>query len=183
MSRKVDEQEIIAGCMRGEAQARKLLYEQYAPAMMSVCVRYAGNKDTARDLLQEGFIKVYTKIHSFTASGSFEGWMKKIFVTTALEFLRQNNSLKLNTNVEEYADLADEKGLNIVEKLTADELFKCIAELPDGYRTIFNLYAIEGYSHVEIAQILHIKESSSRSQFGRARSLLQKKIRDLYSYK
>ena len=176
MSRTFDEQEIIAGCRRGEAWARKLLYEQFAPAMLSVCARYAGNRDTARDLLQDGFIKVFTKIDSFSGSGSLAGWMRRIFVTTSLEHLRRNDALKLSMAIDEYTNIADEVDVSAVEKLSADDLLKCINELPDGYRTIFNLYAVEGYSHAEIAEMLHIKESSSRSQFGRARQLLQKRI-------
>lgn len=176
MSRTFDEQEIIAGCRRGEAQARKQLYEQFAPAMLSVCARYSGNRDTARDLLQDGFIKVFTKIDTFTGSGSFAGWIRRIFVTTSLEFLRQKDALRLSINLDELNNIADEIDISIVDKLSADDLMKCISELPDGYRTIFNLYAIEGYSHAEIAEMLHVKESSSRSQFGRARQLLQRKI-------
>lgn len=179
MSRIIEEQEIIVGCKRGEAWARKQLYEQFAPAMLSVCTRYAGNRETARDLLQDGFIKVYTKINTYSGSGSFAGWLRRIFVTTALEFLRHNDVIKQSVNIDECSEIADEIGHSAVEKLSADDLLKCIAELPDGYRTIFNLYAIEGYTHAEIAEMLHIQESSSRSQFGRARLLLQKNIRAL----
>lgn len=176
MDNTFDEQDLIAGCKRGDSQARRRLYEQYAPAMLSVCTRYAGDRETARDLLQEGFIKVFTKIGGYSGSGSFSGWMRRVFVTTALEYLRQNDALKLSVSIDECGDRMDEESHSALESLSADELLKCIAALPDGYRTIFNLYAIEGYSHAEIARMMHIKESSSRSQFGRARQMLQKKI-------
>lgn len=177
MNNTSDEQELIAGCKRGEAQARRLLYERYAPAMLSVCTRYAGgDRETARDLLQDGFVKVLTKIGSYTGEGSFAGWIRRVFVTTALEWLRRNDALKLSVSVDECHDTVDEASVSALEKLSADELMQCIARLPDGYRTIFNLYAIEGYSHAEIAGMLHIKEASSRSQFARARQMLQKEI-------
>ena len=176
MSRIFDEQEIIAACKREEAWAKRQLYEQFAPAMLSVCSRYAGDRDTARDLLQDGFIKVFTKIDTFSGSGSFSGWIRRIFVTTSLEYLRQNAAFKQSVSIDEYTDIVDEIDISVVEQLSADDLLKCIAGLPDGYRTIFNMHAIEGYSHAEIAEILDIGESSSRSQFSRARMLLQKKI-------
>lgn len=174
-----DEQEIIAGCKQGKASARKSLYEQFAPAMLAVCVRYTGNRETARDLLQDGFIKVFTKIDTYSASGSFAGWMRRVFVTTALEYLRQNDALKLSMSIDEVSGIADNENWSVVQKLSADDLLKCVSELPEGYRTIFNLYAIEGYSHAEIAKMMQIKEGTSRSQFARARQMLQKKILDL----
>jgi RNA polymerase sigma-70 factor (ECF subfamily) len=175
-----DSHDLIAGCKRGETGAKKYLYERFAPAMMGICVRYINNRDTAKDLLQEGFIKVFTKIDSYSGAGSLEGWMRRIFVTTALEYLRSNQSLHFVT-LDEQAEYVDHFDRSLAEKLSADEILKCIDELPTGFRTIFNLYAIEGYSHGEISQLLQIKEASSRSQLARARQLLQNKIQKLYA--
>ncbi|MDR1682871.1 MAG: sigma-70 family RNA polymerase sigma factor [Candidatus Symbiothrix sp.] len=171
-----DLQELISGCKSRNSIARKLLYERFAPAMLGICVRYLGDKETARDILHEGFIKVFTKIDSYSGAGSFEGWMRKIFVTTALEYLRSVKNWRINSvDLSMLNDVCD--NFSIVEQLSAEEILKCIDELPVGFKTVFNLYAIEGYSHAEIAQMLHIQEASSRSQFARARQLLQLKIR------
>jgi RNA polymerase sigma-70 factor (ECF subfamily) len=175
-----DQQLLIAGCKRKDTWARKKLYELYAPAMLGICVRYVSEKETARDILQEGFIKVFTKIESYSGAGSFEGWMKRIFVTSALEYLRSARAFKVNRDLDDCEEITDNVDASIVEKLSADEILRCINELPAGFKTVFNLYAIEGYSHAEIAQMLKIKEGSSRSQFARARQLLQTKIQELY---
>ena len=166
----MDEQLLIAGCKRGESWARKEVYELYAPAMMSVCMRYVNNRETARDLLQDG---------SYTGSGAFPGWVRRVFVTTALEYLRKNDAIRLSVNFDDCGDLADEVDVSALDRLSADDLHACIARLPNGYRTVFNLYAIEGYSHSEIAEMLHISEVTSRTQFIRARKVLQKSVQSL----
>jgi len=173
-----EEHDLIAGCKRGEMWARKELYEQHAGAMFSLCVRYVGDRDVARDVLQDGFYKVFTKIGDYSGTGSFEGWMKRIFVTMALEQLRKKRFLPI---ISEYEESIEDTGTSAFEKLSADDLHRCIAELPDGFRTVFNLYAVEGYSHAEIAKMLHIKEVTSRSQFMRARQILQKNIQQFIS--
>lgn len=178
----MDEQLLIAGCKRGESWARKQLYEIHAPVMMSVCMRYVNNKETAEDLLQDGFIKVFTKIDTFSEIGSLGGWIRRVFVTTALEYLRQNNALKLSINIEDCNDRIEHISISAIEHLSAEELLACISTLPDGFRTIFNLFAIEGYSHKEIAIMLNIKESTSRSQFVRARKTLQKSVESLIKH-
>ncbi len=178
----MDEQLLIAGCKRGESWARKQLYEIHAPVMMSVCMRYVNNKETAEDLLQDGFIKVFTKIDTFSEIGSLGGWIRRVFVTTALEYLRQNNALKLSINIEDCNDRIEHISISAIERLSAEELLACISTLPDGFRTIFNLFAIEGYSHKEIAIMLNIKESTSRSQFVRARKTLQKSVESLIKH-
>ena len=148
----MDEQLLIDGCMRGESWARKELYEQYAPAMMSVCMRYVGDRETARDLLQDGFVKIFTKIRSYSGSGAFGGC---------------------------YDDSLEDINYSVLDRLSADDLLACVAQLPSGYRTVFNLYAIEGYTHSEIAEMLHVQEATSRSQFIRARNALQKSVQSL----
>jgi len=176
LNRKTDEKELIEGCLKGESWAQRLVYELHASTMMSVCVRYVGDYETARDILQDGFIKVFTKISLFSSTGSFEGWMRRVFVTTALEYLRQNNALKNGEDLDDYHAKFEDRQATVLDKITADEILNCISTLSEGYRTVFNLYAIEGYSHAEIAEMLQISENTSRSQFMRARNILQKEI-------
>ena len=174
-----DEDHLIAGCKDGKPWAQKEIFELYASAMMSVCVRYVTDRETARDILQDGFIKLYTKIDTYSGSGSFAGWVRRIFITTSLEYLRQHDALKQSTPIEEYSNSIEDNDITVLEKISADDLMGCIAKLPDGYRTVFNLYAIEGYTHNEIAEILNISEGTSRSQFMRARKILQKDVQQL----
>lgn len=178
--RITDEQQLITGCKEGKSWAQKAIYDRYAAAMMSVCVRYVTDRETARDLLQEGFIKLFTKIDSFTGAGAFGGWVRRIFVTTSLEYLRQNDALKQSASIEEYGNYIENDDVTVLQKISADDLMACVAELSDGYRTVFNLYAIEGYSHAEIAEMLGISEATSRSQFMRARKILQKNVLSLH---
>ncbi len=172
----MEERQLIEGCVRGEPWAQKAIYEQHAPAMMSVCQRYVCNRETARDLLHDGFVKIFTKIHTYSGSGSFNGWMRRIFVTTALEHLRRNDILRYSVDIEDTDCRMEEPDVSMFEHLSANDLFACVASLPDGYRTVFNLFAIEGFSHVEIARELNISESTSRSQYTRARQMLQKMV-------
>ena len=178
--RITDEQQLITGCKEGKSWAQKAVYDRYAAAMMSVCVRYVTDRETARDLLQEGFIKLFTKIDSFTGAGAFGGWVRRIFVTTSLEYLRQNDALKQSASIEEYGNYIENDDVTVLQKISADDLMACVAELSEGYRTVFNLYAIEGYSHAEIAEMLGISEATSRSQFMRARKILQKNVLSLH---
>ncbi|MDP4277291.1 MAG: RNA polymerase sigma factor [Bacteroidota bacterium] len=173
----MDEQELIAGCRRKDPSFQKMLYNTYAPKMMSVCYRYVTDKDTAQDLLQDGFLKVFTKIGTYTGEGSFAGWIRRIFVTTSLEYLRRHALMKFTCPLDDYdSQIEDDGNASALSRLTAEELLALIAKLPAGCRTVFNLYAIEGYSHSEIAGMLKIKESSSQSQLVRARKMLQRTI-------
>jgi len=172
----MEDQSLISACKRGESWAQKQIYENYASAMLSICLRYSSEKETARDLLHDGFFTVFTKIHTYSGQGSFPNWMKKIFVNTSLEYVRNyKERIYLEVDSQEISHLPDNE-TTIIEQLSADELFTLIIKLPDGYRTVFNLYAIEGYSHVEIAQMFNIHENTSRSQYMRARRLLQEMI-------
>jgi len=174
----MDERQLIEGCVRGDSCAQKTMYELYAPAMMSVCQRYICNRETARDLLHDGFVKLFTKIHTYSGRGSFAGWMKRIFVTTALEHLRQNDVLRYSVDIESIGEQGEKTDISLFEHLSANDLMDCITRLPDKYRTVFNLHAIEGYSHVEIAAELGINENTSRTKYARARQMLQKMVMD-----
>ncbi|OUO51814.1 RNA polymerase [Parabacteroides sp. An277] len=176
----MDEQQLIAGCKQGNRLAQRELYEKYARKMGAVCLRYVNDKETARDLTQDGFIKVFTNIQTYTGTGSFEGWMRKIFVNGALEYLRKSDVLRESTDLDNTAELV-QPDASAVSKLSADELMQLIRDLPPGFRTVFNMFAIEGYSHREISEALGITESTSRSQYTRARQLLQKQIKELYT--
>jgi len=175
----IDEQQIIDGCVHGESWAQKLVYEQYSEQMMGVCVRYVSDRETAKDLLQDAFIKVFTNISAYAGTGSFAGWIRRVFVTTALEFLRKNDALKQSMSIDDVDLFIEQKDVTVLETISANELMKCIESLPNGYRTVFNLYAIEGYAHAEIANMLDISENTSRSQFMRARKMLQKSVQSL----
>ena len=168
------EQEIIAGCIGGERKFQELLYHTYSSKMFSVCLRYANEYAGAEDLLQDGFVKVFNNIQKFRSEGSFEGWIRRIFVNNSIEYFRKKANMYVVQETEaltyEYYDD------NAIQKLMKEDLMKIIQSLSVGYRTIFNLYAIEGYSHKEIAEMLNITEGTSKSQLARARYLLQKKI-------
>ena len=171
----MDEIQLIKGCKENKPKAQKELYETYARKMMAVCLRYTNDRESAQDLLQDGFIKVFTAIGTYSGNGSFEGWMRKIFVNTALEYLRKNDILRETVDIAS-PDTLKEPDYSALEKISADELMELVRELPTGFRTVFNMFAIEGYSHKEIAEALGINESTSRSQFTRAKKLLQKKL-------
>lgn len=160
---------------------QKELYNRFARKMMGVCYRYVNDKETASDLLQEGFVKVFLSLDSYSGTGSFEGWIRKIFVNSALEYLRRHDVLRDATDLDNTAELTQPDS-SVISSMAADELMGLIQELPPGFRTVFNLFAIEGYSHKEIGDMLTITESTSRSQFTRARQLLQKKINALHWY-
>jgi len=179
----MDERQLIEGCVRGESWAQKMMYELHAPEMMSVCQRYVCNRELAKDLLHDGFFKLFTKIHTYSGKGSFKGWMRKIFVTTTLEHLRRNDVLRHSVDIEKIDCQEEDPDVSTFDRLSTDDLFACIADLPKGYRTVFNMHAIEGYSHVEIAKILNISEGATRSQYARARQLLQKMVMDKVSLK
>ena len=171
----MEERSLINNCRKGESRAQKQLYETYAPAMMSICLRYVHEKETARDLMHDGFVVLFTKIHTYSGNGSFPAWVKKIFVNTALEYLRKNDILRFSADIDD-AHCFENTDISVFEQMSANELLECICKLPDCSRTVFNMYAIEGYSHAEIAQILNIQESTSRSQYVRARQSLQKMV-------
>ena len=168
---------VVEACKKGSRKARAKLYKTYAPVLLGICLRYAKNKSEAEDILHEGFIKIYTKIHQ-TGKGSFEAWMKMVVKNEALQYLRKQVSL--NKRHERYEK--DSEGENIeddnlsLKDISANQILEMIQELPSGYRLIFNLYVFEEKSHREIAEIMNISEGTSKSQFSRAKKQLQKRI-------
>lgn len=171
------EMQLIAGLKHGESRAQKVVYERFAGKMLAVCHRYCANRDDAEEVLIDGFMKVYEKIGQFREEGSFEGWIRRIMVTESLMFLRRSKAWRQETPLDEAVTEPDYVWADA--NLNETELLKLINRLPDGYRTVFNLYAIEGYSHAEIAHTLGISEGTSKSQLSRARMLLQDSLKKL----
>jgi RNA polymerase sigma-70 factor (ECF subfamily) len=176
----MSEHRLILACVQGKLWARKEVYEQYAPSMMALCRRYIPDEEDAKDVLQEGFLKIFIEIGQYSGKGSFGGWIRRIFVNTSLDYMRKKNRLKQK---ELLADLETGYYENVpapdMADITADDLMRCISELPDARRAVFNLFAVEGFSHKEIAVLLNIPESTSRSLFFRARQSLQEKVTQL----
>lgn len=172
----MDESALVSGCIKGDNRFRKQLYEMYAQQMMAVCFRYAGDRKKAEDILHDGFIKVFESIQSFQyrGKGSLRAWMTKVFANLALQQLREQ-ALWETLPFENMEDLDVET--EEVESIPDDVLLNFVSELPPGYRAVFNQYIFEGKSHKEIARVLGINESSSRSQLTRARAILVDRIK------
>jgi RNA polymerase sigma factor (sigma-70 family) len=171
------ETELIEGCRRNERAAQKALYERMAAKMFAICCRYVKDRMEAEDVLVTSFTKVFDRIDQFKAEGSFEGWVRRIVVNEALTYLRKNKSMYLETDLEA-ADREPDIG-SLDYQLEAEDLLKLVAELPAGYKIVFNLYAIDGYSHKEIAGQLGISENTSKSQLSRARAHLQNRLLEM----
>lgn len=168
---------LASECRSGDAKAQKALFDALSPKMMAVCLRYMGNMEDAEDVLQDGFITLFTKIDSYQGAGSFEGWARKIFVNTALMHLRRTDALGLSDDIDEARSLFDQEATP-VQKMGYRELVRLISALPADARTVFNMYVVEGYSHKEIAKELGCTEATSRSKLQRARLKLQEMIKN-----
>jgi RNA polymerase sigma-70 factor (ECF subfamily) len=151
------------------------LYNRFSGKMYAVCLRYANNADDAQDLLQEGFIKVFRNLHRFRAEGSFEGWIRRVFVNSSIEHFRKK-SVELSKVSDKEENTIEDQDISALDQLAERDIVKLIQDLSPGYRTVFNLYVVEGYSHKEIGDLLGISEGTSKSQLARARSILQKKV-------
>ena len=166
------EEQILVGCIKNNASAQEELYHRFSPRMLGVCYRFAKNREDAEDMLQEGFIKVFTQLHQYRNEGALEGWIRRIVVHTCI------NVLKKNKKFADSVDIMHANGIRIKEDMIpsimqAKQVVECIRLLPLGYRTVLNLYAIEGFSHKEIGDLLEIGESTSRSQYTRAKAMLE----------
>lgn len=172
----LNEEKLIKRCLENDANAQAELYRCFAPKMFGICLRFTRNKMEAEDVLQDGFIKVFTYLKDFKNEGSLEGWIRRTMINTAINYYKKMLK-KMNEMDIDQTDIpaADEE--TAVDRMSNDELLKLVQELPDGYRMVFNLSVIEGYTHKEIADILNISENTSKSQLSRARSVLQMKIK------
>lgn len=179
----ISDDQIIAGCKKGKRHAFNRLYQKYASTMMSICMRYSGSRSEAEDILQEGFIRIFKKINSFEGRGSFEGWLKRIMVNTAINYYKTNKKYRNHNSLD------TESGQNLLSvnadefiedegSFKQEELMKMINELPEGYRMVFNLYVFEGMTHQEISGILECSISNSKSQLSKARRYLRKQIEE-----
>ena len=176
----LSEDQLINRCKKQDRAAQKILYDRYAGLMLAICMRYVFERSEAEDILQEGFLKIFLKINEFEGRGSFEGWLKRIFVNTAIT--HYHKSAKHNKNHYEIGDVHEtkfNKGKYTESEFTRDELFSVVNSLPAGYKLVFNLYAIEGYKHKEIGKLLNIDINTSKSQYSRAKKLIRKKLNHL----
>jgi RNA polymerase sigma-70 factor (ECF subfamily) len=170
----LSEEELVKGCISGDRRCQKMLYDKYSAKMYGICLRYCGDTDSAQDALQEGFILVFAKIVDFSFKGSLEGWIKRIIINSSLELLRKKgDNLRIENVSEMEFDVSYE---DVFHRFAADDLLEMIAKLPPGCRAVFNMFAIEGYDHKEIASMLSISEGTSKSQLSRARALLKEGI-------
>ena len=170
--------QLIRSCIDGDRASQKAIYDRLAPRMYPICIRYIGDRVQAEDVLQDGFVTLFGKMKDFKGEGSFEGWARRIFVTTALMALRKKDVLKMSDELDTARGMKAET-VTQVQNIGYKELMKLIMTLPPGFRTVFNLYSIEGYSHKEISEMLGISETTSRTQLSRARTWLQNRIKNL----
>ena len=166
------EEQMLAGSIKNNASAQEVLYNRFSPRMLGVCYRFAKNREDAEDMLQEGFIKVFTQLHQYRNEGALEGWIRRIIVHTCINIIKKNKKFTETVDIVQANNLITQEDF-IPSIMQAKQVVECIRLLPIGYRTVLNLYAIEGYSHREIANMLEIEESTSRSQYTRAKALLE----------
>ena len=170
----LSESDIIQGCLDGNRQMQEIFYEKFSSKMYGVCLRYSGNVEDANDLLQEGFIKVFKNLGKFRGDGSFEGWVRRIFVNTSIEHFRKKVKLYNVSEVQE--NTIEDIELNVLDSMAEKDIISLVHELSPGYKAVFNMHVIEGYSHKEIAEILGITEGTSKSQLARAKLVLKKMV-------
>lgn len=171
------ETQLVTALKRGESRAHKVVYDRFAGKMLAVCVRYCGNRDDGEEVMLDGFMRVFEKIEQFQENGSFEGWVRRIMVTESLMFLRRHKQWRQEISIDDAVGELDYAWADTA--LNETDLLRLVNQLPDGYRTVFNLYAIEGYNHAEISKMLGISEGTSKSQLSRARMLLQRGLHKL----
>lgn len=177
INHKTEEDELLSGCIKRRPKAQEALYTRLAPKMLGVCVRYINDRNEAEHVMVGGMIKVFEKIEQYSGEGSLEGWVRRIMVNESLMYLRKHQAMSIEVEISEAETALNFKSLE--DNLSAEDLLRLINELPIGYKTVFNLYAIEGYSHKEIAEMLAISIQTSKSQLSRARKLLQNKLAKL----
>ncbi len=172
----LSEQELIKRCIAGDKKAQEQLYQRYSPKLWGVCLRFAKSQMAAEDIMQEGFIRIFGKLKQYTGEGSFEGWSRKILINTAINYYKKNINHNRELDIDEVIthNLVEPR---VIDKLSVKELMSVVQGLPDGYRMVFNLFVVEGYSHKEIGEQLGITENTSKSQLSRARQLLQEQIK------
>jgi RNA polymerase sigma factor (sigma-70 family) len=169
------EEELVKGCVKGNRRYQELLYLKFCRKMMGVCYRYSRSKEESEDLLQEAFIRVFSRLHQFRHEGSLEGWIRKVVLSTIYDNFRKKNYMIVLSSFDSYEETVDTS--DFMSEVDFEELVNTIKELSPGYRTVFNMYAVEGYTHREIASILGISVGTSKSQYSAARRILQNKLK------
>lgn len=172
----MQEDQLIEKVLKGNGRAQKAFYDQFASKMYGVALRFAKDTDEANDILQEGFVKVFNNLSSYRSEGSLEGWIRKTIVNTAINYYKRNAKHRSSADIEMVMIFEKSSNESVIDQLSAKELMQTISELPQGYRTVFNLNVIEGYTHKEIGDLLDISENTSKSQLARAKAYLQKRI-------
>ena len=175
MSVVMDDTSLVLECVKGNSRAQRMLFERFSQKMLGVCMRYAKSTEQAEDVLQDGFIKVFSKLNDFKHDGSLEGWIRRIMVNTSLDQIRKENKLLGNTSLDN-VDYKLQDNAFVLENLAAKDLMKMVQSMPVGYKVVFNMFAIEGYSHKEISEHLGISENTSKSQYSRARAYLRERL-------
>ncbi|HEX5001981.1 MAG TPA: RNA polymerase sigma factor [Bacteroidia bacterium] len=178
---RMSDEELVSGCIRKDPKAQRYLFDTFSGRLMGVCMRYCDSREEAEDILQDGLVKIFERIGTFKGNGSLEGWMRRIVVNTALDQFRKNKAFRNSFDISEMEHVAGVTD-HVLETMDARDMLKVIKALPTGFRTVFNLYAIEGYHHKEIADMLGITESTSKSQYSRARGQLIKMLRKENEY-
>lgn len=179
----INDRQIIEGCIRHDRKAQQILYDRYSGFLLGICLRYSVDKAEAEDILQDSFLKIFFNIKDFSGKGSFAGWLRKVTVNTAITHYHKNLKHRYHIEIEDYVSV--ETGTHSFEEdfFTSDELYKVLNELPAGYRLVFNLYAVEGYKHKEIGEMLGIDINTSKSQYSRAKAVLRGKLDKLRKLK
>ena len=172
------EEELIQACLKNDSRAQKVFFDKYSPRLMGICIRYSSNREEANDMLQDGFIKIFQKLGSYGGTGSFGGWIHRTMSNTCLDIIRKNRKFKFGVEIEK-AENEVHISESAFSEIRTKELLGLIAKLPEGYRIVFNMFAIEGYGHKEIAVKLGITENTSKSQYRKARLWLQKELAEL----
>ncbi|MCK9421976.1 MAG: RNA polymerase sigma factor [Bacteroidales bacterium] len=172
------DRDLVARCLKREMASQQLLYRRFAPKMFGICLRYAGNTTDAEDILQEGFLRVFNKLHHYRGEGSLEGWICRTMINTTINFYRKQMKFHQEVDLKE-ATLNATISEDALSILTKEELLKVIHELPVGFRTVFNLFVMEGYSHHEIGAMLGIPENTSKSQLHRAKVLIRRRLTEI----
>lgn len=179
-SENITESELLQYCIKGSRVHQEIFYKKYASKMFGICLGYANDRDQAKDILQDGFIKIFASVKNYNNNGSLEGWVRRIIVNTAIDYYRKSVKELNNVDIEEAENIDGET--SILENIYEKELLSLIQKLPEGSRIIFNLFVIEGYSHLEISELLNISQGTSKSQFSRARLLLKEMIRQTHPH-
>lgn len=173
----MNEKELIKGCIDNDRYCRKQLYEQYSPVIYAICLRYSGDREEAKDLMHDSFIKIFDGIKGFKNEGTFEGWLKRIAVNTAINRLKRKDIMRSSFELDD-CDSEPEDTEEVESEISEEKILEFVTELPDGYRTVFNMHAVEDYSHKDIAEKLNIKIGTSLSQYAKAKNVLAGKIND-----